>query len=150
LGYWNTSSVSEDSRDARPLSFKEVDMSVLQNEEKRILVLRWVARIWSLPAIFFAVSEVLFSQKDSGVEDGWLTWATVVMLFLSVVSLLIAWWNERFGGWASIISLLVFFIIYWIDAAEFFQGWLLLFAFVALPAILFLVFDYFNQKYFVV
>jgi len=123
-------------------------MFSLENRDKWIRVLRWVARIWSLPAIFFAVSELLFSSADTGVEEGWFTWATVVLLFLSVIGLLVAWWNERIGGWASISTLIVFFFFYWIDAAEFFPGWVLLLTMVAIPAVLFLLYDYLQQKYF--
>jgi len=125
-------------------------MSSLGNRDTRIRILRWVARIWSLPAIFFAVSELIFSSSDPGIEEGWLAWATVVILFLSVIGLLIAWWRERFGGWMSIGALLLFFILYWMDTARLFPGWGLLIAFVAVPAILYLVFDYYHYKYFVI
>ncbi len=123
-------------------------MSSVEYRASWVPALKWVARIWSLPAIFFAVSEILFSSNTRSVAEGWFTWATVIMMFLSVVGLLVAWWNERFGGWASIGTLVVFFIFYYVDAAEFFRGWVLLLSFVAIPAVIFLIFDYFQQREF--
>lgn len=125
-------------------------MSLDENQAKRFLILRWVARIWSLPAVFIAVNELLFPDGYSIIEETWLAIATVVLMVLSAIGLLVAWWNERVGGWVSISLLVVFFITYWLDAAEFFPGWSVMLIFVALPAILFLVFDYFNQKYYLV
>lgn len=119
-------------------------MAVMENQDRKFLVLRWVARIWSIPAIFFAVNEILFPSSENVVEEGWFTWATVMLMFLSVVGLLVAWWKERIGGWASLGILVLFFVFYWVDASEFFPGWIWLVGFVALPAVLFLIYDYLN------
>lgn len=120
-------------------------MSVMESQTKRFIFIRWVARVWSIPAIFFAVNELFFPDAHQGVETNWFTWATVIVMFLSVVGLLIAWWYERLGGWASIGLLVVFLIFYWVDTAEFFPGWSWLLGFVALPAGLFLLSDFLNQ-----
>lgn len=120
-------------------------MSVMENQNKMVSALRWVARIWSIPAIFFAVSEILFPSSENGVSEGWFTWATVILMFLSVVGLVIAWWKELIGGWASIGTLVLFLVFYWVDASEFFPGWMLLIGFVALPAVLFLIYGYLSK-----
>jgi hypothetical protein len=125
-------------------------MSSSNNRDKWVLLLRWVARIWSLPAIFFAVSEILFPATDNTAQESWFTLATVVLMFVSVVGLLIAWWKEILGGWLTLTTLALFFVFYWIDAAEMFPGWVLLLSFVVLPAVLFLLFDYLNKKYYVI
>jgi len=122
-------------------------MSSAKNQAKRYLFLKWVARIMSLPAVFFAVNELLFPDGFSIIEETWLAVATVVLMIFSSIGLLVAWWNERIGGWVSISLLVLFFIAYWFDAAEVFPGWSVMLIFVALPAVLFLVFDYLNQKY---
>lgn len=139
----------EDILDTCPLyeQNKEVDMSSSNTRDNWLLVLRWVARIFSLPAIFFAVSELIFPATENGVQENWFTWATVVLMFLSVAGLLIAWWKEVYGGWVALSMLALFFVFYWIDSAELFPGWSLLLAFVVLPAMLFLLFDFLNQKF---
>ncbi|MEJ2510743.1 MAG: hypothetical protein P8Y72_04000 [Anaerolineales bacterium] len=121
-------------------------MSVSEVQENKFSVLRWVARIWSIPAIFFAVNEILFPSTENGVQEGWFTWATVILMFLSIVGLLVAWWRDLLGGLASIGLLFLFFVFYWFDAGEFFPGWIWLVGFVALPAGLFVLYDYLENK----
>ena len=150
LGASEISSGPEDTPNSYYHFNEEVEMSSEEDRAKRFLMLRWIARIWSLPAVFIAVNELLFPDGYSIIEETWLAIATVVLMVLSAIGLLVAWWNERVGGWVSISLLVVFFITYWLDAAEVFPGWSMMLIFVALPAVLFLVFDYFNQKYYLV
>lgn len=121
-------------------------MSTMENRTNWLSVLRWVARVWSLPAIFFAISEFLFPGNENGIQEGFFTWLTVIVLFLSVIGLLIAWWKESLGGWVSLAALAVFFILYAIDAGEFFPGWGYVLPFIVAPAVLFLVYGYYQQK----
>jgi len=125
-------------------------MSSEDTRVKKFLILRWIARLWSLPAVFIAVNELLFPDGFSVIEKTWLAVAVGVLMALSSIGLLVAWWNERVGGWLSISLLVVFFIAYWFDAAELFPGWSIMLILIALPAVLFLVFDHYNQKYYLV
>lgn len=121
-------------------------MSVSEGQDNKFSVLRWVARIWSIPIIGLIVNEILFPSDKYFVNDGWLAWATRILLFLSVFGLLIAWWNELMGGLASIGLLILFFLFYWFDKGEFAPGWMMYLGLIALPAALFILYDYVARK----
>lgn len=118
-----------------------------RQEWVRLLVFRWVARAWSIPAILFVGAHLVPSGNETEVEVHWFTWVTVGVMFLSVFSLALAWWLERIGGWASLGLLGLFFILYAIDRGEFFPVWWLQLAFVGGPAAMFLVTDHFKRDF---
>lgn len=100
----------------------------------------WVARIWSLPAIFFVIGHLFEPEMEGGVQEDWLTWVTLGLLFVSVFGLVLAWWQARPGAWMAIVALVLSLALYWIDNGEFFpwQGVGLFFVGIIVPAGLFL------------
>lgn len=108
-------------------------------KDKKLLVLRWLARIWSLPAILFMAAELLLPKSEEGVKEELITYIVVGTLFLAAFSLLLAWFKEKLGGWISLGSLVVFFILYWITRGEFFPYFWLILLSIGIPAGLFLL-----------
>lgn len=106
-------------------------------------VLRWLARVWSIPAILFIGAEIVSPHTNNGVEVFWYEWLAVGTLFISVLALLLGWWKERIGGWTALAFLVLSMIIYGIYTQELFpiEGLLMLLAGIAVPAVLFLVSD---------
>lgn len=116
-------------------------MDSQEKSQKLTKVLRWTARVWSIPAILFAGGNLLFPESNGGVEVFWYEWLALGAMFASVFALLLAWWKEKIGGWASLGLLIMSVIIYGIYAGEFFPAWWILLIGIAAPAILFLAVD---------
>ena len=116
-------------------------MGINHTAPKWLKTVRWLARLWSLPALLFMMAH-LFERGEGDVQENWLTWVCVGTLFLTTFMLLLAWFKERIGGWAALIGLVLVFILYAIDNHEFFPAWHLLLIFIAGPAVLFLVYSY--------
>ena len=116
-------------------------MEAASKSQVWIKVLRWLARVWSIPAIMFAGAHIISPDNGNGAQVNWYEWLAVGTMFLSVLALIVAWWKEKIGGWAAIILLVLSLIIYTIYAQEIFpwQGLLTLVIGVVVPAILFLV-----------
>ena len=122
-------------------------MSDREKDEKMARIIKWIARVWSLPAILFALAHIVTPDSEQSVEESVLTWIALGVMFLSVAGLALAWWKERIGGWTAISAMVVFFILFWIERGEFFplQIALLLLLGIAVPAGLFL-FSYSYKK----
>ncbi len=114
--------------------------------EKQAKLLRWIARVWSLPAILFIIGELVFPHSESDVQENWLTWVCVGTLFSSTFSLALAWFKARLGGWLSLGLFALFLVLYAIDAKEFFPAFWLVLAAIAAPAVLFLLSDGFVKN----
>lgn len=116
-------------------------MSEREKDLKLAKIFKWTARVWSLPAILFVLAHLIGPDEGQGVQEGWLTMTSVAVLMLSAAGLLVAWWKERIGGWASIAAMVMFFVLYWVDRRAFFplQGAVLVLVGVAVPAGLFIL-----------
>ena len=116
--------------------------------------IRWIARIWSLPIIVFALLFLVGSAWDLAttgeadpyaVEDYPPTEALPpIFMFLSILGLGIAWRWERLGGAIAIVFQLVVLILLLIQRplTQDFSRWAipyLLSVVTIIPAILFLV-----------
>jgi hypothetical protein len=111
-------------------------------KNKKQVVLQWLARVLSLPALLFMAGELLFPHADAAEEENKLLLASVGILFLATFSLAIAWLRERVGGYLAWGSLILFFAVYWIAEGEFFPVYWLILLGIGLPAALFLAHDY--------
>ena len=118
-------------------------MDSQEKSQKLTRVLRWTARVWSIPAILFAGGHLLFPESNGGGEVFWDEWLALGAMFASVFALLLAWWKEKIGGWASLGLLAIALIIYAIYRQEFFpiQGLVVLLVGIVIPAALFLTAD---------
>ena len=99
------------------------------------LVLRWVARIWSIATIALVLAFIFGERgKGPGPRD------LVLFLFFPVgicVGMVLAWWKERAGGIITVASLAVFYVLQYAMAGRFTKGpWFLAFA---APGFLFLL-----------
>lgn len=109
-----------------------------ENRKGWVKITRWVARIWSLGPILFALVEVLFPHADENVPVPWTDWLMLGLLFLSVFGLAMAWRWERLGGWVSLISLAVLTILFLINVERSFPAVLIFLVGIGVPAVLFL------------
>jgi hypothetical protein len=107
-----------------------------------VLVTRWVARIWSLGPILFALAEILFPHAEEGVEVPLMDWLALSLAFISVIGLALAWRWERLGGWLSLATLVVFTILFTINVERIFPAVLFFMFGIGIPAVLFLITSY--------
>jgi hypothetical protein len=113
-----------------------------ENKKGWVRIARWVARIWSLVPITYALAELLFPHAQAGVEVPWTDWLALSLAFISVFGLLIAWRWERLGGWISLITLIVFTMIFLITVERSFPMVLIFLVGIGVPAVLFLISAY--------
>ncbi|MBN2044577.1 MAG: hypothetical protein JW757_06115 [Anaerolineales bacterium] len=121
----------------------------MEIDQKRLLwanICRWAGRILSIPAILFAIGNLISPDTNMVAEVFWYEWLAVGTLFASVLALVLGWWKEKIGGWAAWVLLVLAIIIYGIYRREFFPAWYLLLAGIGLPAGLFLVSDYLRHQ----
>ena len=107
-----------------------------------IRVTRWVARIWSLGPIIFALTEILFPHSEEGVPVPWTDWLALSVVFISVIGLALAWRWERLGGWISVAALAFFLVLFLITVERSFPAVLIFLAGIGVPAALFLISAY--------
>jgi hypothetical protein len=109
---------------------------------KRIQIVRWIARIWSIASIGIMLL-FIFGEGITGATSR----ERLGLLFFPFgisLGMILAWWREGTGGIITVISLLIF---YGIDAAfsgRFPQGWA--FLVFAAPGFLFVLSSYLSRK----
>lgn len=113
-----------------------------ENRKGWVRVTRWVARIWSLGPVLFALTVVL-TRDDNQVEPvPWTDWLTLSLMFIAVLGLAIAWRWERLGGWISVIFLAIAIVLFFITVERAFPTWLIFLVAIGVPAGLFLISAY--------
>lgn len=113
-----------------------------KNRKSWVRWTRWIARIWSLGPILFALGEILFPHSDEGVEVPWTDWLNLSLIFVALLGLVLAWRWERLGGWMAVIFLSVFLVLFFINVEGSFPSGLIFLAAVGVPAVLFLISSY--------
>ena len=117
-----------------------------QNDSGRVVtvLIRWSARLLSIAStamlLLFVFGEKFEASKVTGRQ-----WLALVFFPLGiVVGFAVAWWKEALGGGISVVSLLIFYLIFVLllrgDLAR--GAWFLVFA---IPGFLFLAADAFSR-----
>ena len=113
-----------------------------ENKKGWVRWTRWIARIWSLGPLLFALGEILFPHAEADVEVPWTDWLNLSLIFTAVLGLAIGWRWERLGGWISIVSLAVFTVLFLITVERSYPMVFIFLAGVGVPAVLFLISAY--------
>ena len=92
-----------------------------QNRHQLIKWLRWIARLWSIPLILYALMMFIgygWSWLTTGVADPYavedvppLEALSPILLFASVIGLAIAWRWERIGTLISLVFVLATLVV---------------------------------------
>ena len=104
-------------------------------------IVRWIARIWSLFPILFALAEII--SPGHGIQEDvvvpWTDWLALSILGVSVLGLAIAWRWENIGGWLSLGALVIAMVVFLLTVEHFYPT-ILIFTFgIGTPAVLYLV-----------
>lgn len=117
-----------------------------KNSNKAAKVMRWVARVWSLFALALALLIALSpdphaTQPISLSDILWLSpWG------IAILGLLIAWLWERLGALITILTMFVRELVFYLVHREWTINFLLVWALVIPPAILFLLAAHLDRK----
>lgn len=118
---------------------------------KFILVIRWIARIWSL-LIFTVVLLMFFFPDQNQVNPVPLTdWIRLgIFPGLAVIGLLLAWWWEIWGGILVIFSYLAHLMAsyFWLGMVVPPGGNLILASVFLPPGILFIISGFYSRRRF--
>jgi hypothetical protein len=102
-------------------------------------ILRWIARIWSLLLLTFVVARIFmpdpYATEPVPPED----WFLLSLWGLAVLFLLVAWRWEIVGGILVIVTMCLRELAWVLIKGQWFLGFLILWAVVAPPAILFVM-----------
>jgi hypothetical protein len=112
------------------------------NSRSWVRITRWLARIWSLAPILYALAEILFPHAEEGVPIPWTDYLNLSLIFLSILGLGLAWRWERLGGWISAVSLVIFLVLFLITVERSFPAVLIFAVGIGVPAMLFLISAY--------
>ncbi len=102
-------------------------------------ILRWTARIWGLAALTIGLM-VALSPDPYATEPVPLRDYLILSLWgIAILGLVIAWRWERLGAWTTIVTMAVRELAFVIANREWFVNFLLVWALVIPPAIMYLV-----------
>ena len=121
---------------------------ILGNKDSSVLtkILRWVARIWSLLALGFALT-IIITPDPYQVRP-----ITLMEIFIlsfwgvAILGLILAWRWERIGAMLTIITMPVRELIYFLIYREWFINFMLVWALVIPPAVMYLFTWYQDHK----
>jgi hypothetical protein len=115
-------------------------MSTTTKPERKLKIIRWVARIWTIPVVILALVAVLTpDQNASGDPAHWLSSFFLVMYGIAAMGLVIGWRWELAGGLITIVTLVMRDTFYIIMGGTWVEN--ILFVWVPLipPAVMFLI-----------
>ncbi len=104
------------------------------NRKNSVIVLRWVARIWSIASVGLLCSFLV----GEGLPP--LTVQTVMFPFGIMFGLILAWRFERIGGLLAVACMLLFYILEYIGHGIFPKG--KAFILIAAPGVIFLCYGF--------
>lgn len=111
-----------------------------------VLILRWVARIWSLLvlmlALVIAFSPDPYQTHAMTFEEGFMLslWA------IPILGLILVWWKEKLGAIIALTFIALREVIYITMYREWTVNFLLVWALVVPPAVMFLIASYYSRR----
>jgi hypothetical protein len=114
-------------------------MSTVQVMPRSVKIIRWIARIWSLLIFVFVVIRLFLPDPNATEPVPAEDWFLLSLWGVSVLGLLVAWRWEPVGAIITIASMLFREIMWVVLRGSWWVNFLLLWAVVLPPAVLFLI-----------
>jgi len=115
-------------------------MSSTTKTERKLKIIRWVARIWTIPVVILALVAVLTPGLNVNADPNqWLSSFFLVMWGIAVLGLVIGWRWELLGGLITIVTLVMRDTLYIIMGGTWVENILFVWLPLVPPAILFLI-----------
>ena len=114
--------------------------------EKKLNTFKWIARIWRLFPIIFALGHI-FETESSITEEVFLSdYLLLTLLGIYVIGLAISWKWEFIGGSISTITISVFLVLFWFLVDSVISATFVFLIGAFPPAILFLYYGWEKRK----
>lgn len=114
-------------------------MSTSNDVPRSAKIIRWIARIWSILVFAFALVRIFtpdpYATEPVPVED----WFLLSLWGVAILGLLVAWRWELVGGILTIATLFFRELAWVVLKGPWFVNFLIIWAFLVPPAILFLI-----------
>ena len=108
--------------------------------QKKIKIIRWIARIWSILAVLLAFALLISTLMESGEEPAsTIFWMLFGLWFVAVLSLLVSWRWEIVGSILAITALVSREMAVFYLSGEFLVGFWMVWLPVLPPAVLFIL-----------
>lgn len=121
-------------------------MGDLKGVRRSAVIVRWIARIWSIPILIFAVARVVapdpYATEPVPAEDLFL----LGLWGVAILGLLVAWRWELVGGIITIATMFFRELVWVLLKGDWIVNFLIIWAAVVPPAILFLVAWWLDKK----
>jgi hypothetical protein len=111
---------------------------VMMADKNWIPVVRWVARIWSLFPIIWAILEVISPHSEEGIEVPVSDYVNLSIIGVCLLGLALAWRWEKLGGWIALVALGVFTVVFMLTKENVFPAILIIVLGLGIPAGMFL------------
>jgi hypothetical protein len=106
--------------------------------EREVKTLRWVARVWSIASVGLLCAFLL----GEGLPP--LTVKAMLFPFGVMLGLILAWWSERIGGFAAALSIVLFYVLEYVDHGRLPKGYA--FMLISAPSVIFLCCGYLSAR----
>ncbi len=114
-------------------------MEEMKAPTRKSRLIRWLARIWSLMVFALTLMKILtpdpYATEPVPAED----WFLLSLWGLAILGLLLAWWKERAGGILTIGLMFLREIAWVIIKGKWLVAFLIFWAFIVPPAVLFII-----------
>ena len=107
---------------------------------RKLKILRWVARVWTIPVVILALVAVITSDLNTSNDpENWLSSFFLVMWGFATLGLVVGWRWELAGGLITIVTLVMRDTLYIIMGGTWVEN--ILFVWIPLipPAVMFLI-----------
>jgi hypothetical protein len=114
-------------------------MSKAISSQRRIAIIRWIARIWTLPIFAFAIMRILTPDPSITQPVPVVDWFLLSLWGVAIIGLLIAWRWETVGSIITIASMMFRELAWVVLRGPWIVNFLIIWAALVPPALLFLV-----------
>src|SRR4030066_2020518 len=114
-------------------------MSTAQALPRSVIIIRWIARIWSFLVFAVAILEIFVPDPNATEPVPLADWFLLSLWGVAILGVLVAWRWELVGGIITIASMFIRELVWIILKGQWLVNFLIVWLFVLPPAVLFLL-----------
>jgi hypothetical protein len=114
-------------------------MNITNITPRYVMIMRWIARIWSIPVFVFVLLILFIPDLNVTEPVPMVDWFLLILWGIAILGLLIAWRWELTGGIITVTTMFIREIAWVILKGPWLVNFLIVWAFVLPPALLFLI-----------
>jgi len=114
-------------------------MSTAHALPRSVIIMRWIARIWSFLVFAVAILEIFVPDPNATEPVPLADWFLLSLWGVAILGVLVAWRWELVGGIITIASMFIRELVWIILKGQWLVNFLIVWLFVLPPAVLFLL-----------